>query len=83
MQILIEQKLIDFEFWCGGKDNAFLLTYEELNEIEALLEDMTENMMTDTQINDLFWFDFDLVCEWLGLSDKDIEERRNKQHIAS
>lgn len=82
MEILIETKLIDFEFWAGAKDNAFLLTYEELDLVEDILQDVFETAPTDTQVNDLFWFDFDMVCDWLELSDEDIKERREQECIA-
>ena len=40
------------------------------------VEDLFEGVPTDTQINDLFWFDFDLICEWLNISDEDFSQRR-------
>ena len=30
--------------------------------------------MDETQINDLFWFDFDTIKEWLNITDKEEEE---------
>lgn len=59
--------LTNFEFWSGGKDFADNLTYSELKEIESHLEELYPNGMTETQINDLFWFDDSWICEILGL----------------
>tara|TARA_R110001606_G_C15320741_1_gene644629 strand:- start:1027 stop:1326 length:300 start_codon:yes stop_codon:yes gene_type:complete len=67
--------LTDFEFWSGGKDFADNLTYTELKEVENQLEDLYPEGMTETQINDLFWFDDEGICEMLGL---DIDEVYNR-----
>ena len=66
MKIYTEQSLINFQFWCGAKDNAAMLDYEELEQIEYMLEDIYPDGIDDTTINDLFWFDFETVVEWLG-----------------
>ena len=71
MTIKTEQSLRNFEFWSGAKANAGLLTDEELDRIEAELEYLYPDGMTDTEINDLFWFDFEWVCEVLGLTYND------------
>lgn len=69
MTMTIEKRLRDFHFWAGAADNAAKLTYDELDELEILLEE--ENMDIDpwtaTEINDLMWFDFENVCARLGL----------------
>lgn len=75
MKIQTEQNLIDFNFWSGAADNASLLTYTELNEIESQLEEIYPDGMDQTQLNDLFWFDFETVCEWIGLDVDDVMER--------
>lgn len=31
----------------------------------------TKIFQTETQINDLFWFEFDTICQWLGYKDED------------
>lgn len=60
-------RLRDFEFWSGAKSNAEILTDRHFDELEFILEDLYPDGMDETQINDLFWFDFDSVLEWLGL----------------
>jgi hypothetical protein len=66
MKIYSEQSLSGFEFWSGAKDNASQLTDKELDQIEAMLEDLYPEGMSDTQINDFFWFDFETIAEWIG-----------------
>lgn len=72
MKIIIEDKrLRDFDFWSGAKDTVEILTTDELDTIEDLLEDAYPDGMTETQINDLFWFDTDVIAEWLGYENWD------------
>ena len=74
MKIYSEKNLRNFEFWSGAKENANELTESQFNEVENILEDMHPNGMDETQINDLFWFDFDTIKEWLGITDEDEAE---------
>lgn len=67
MTIKTEQSLRNFEFWSGAKANAGMMTAEELDSVESALEELYPEGMTDTEINDLFWFDFEYVCELIGL----------------
>lgn len=66
MIIFTEQKLRYFKFWCGAKDTASELTFAELDQIESILEDAYPEGVYETLINDLFWFEPDLIAEWLG-----------------
>jgi hypothetical protein len=66
MRVYSEMSLTSFQFWSGAKSNAEKLTYEELEQVDYMLEDIYSEGMQDTTINDLFWFDFSIVCEWLG-----------------
>ena len=68
MIITREENLTNFEFWSGGKDNAEKLTHEQLEQITEALEEIYPEGMTETQINDLFWFGFENVCEFIGLT---------------
>lgn len=70
MKIISEDKrLRDFDFWSGAKDTVDYLTSDELDTIEDMLEDAYPDGMTETQLNDLFWFDTDVIAEWLGYDD--------------
>ena len=65
MKITSELNLADFDFWSGAKDHSF--TYSELKELEYQLEELFQDGATETQINDIFWFEEEMLCEWLGL----------------
>ena len=75
MIITSEVKLSNFDFWSGAKDFASKLTYTELEEAEAILEDIYPDGMNETTINDLFWFEPETICEWLNLDIEDVYNR--------
>lgn len=66
MKVYSEQSLGDFEFWSGAKDTVKYLTAEQMDTVEAILEDVYPDGMTNTEINDIFWFEEDTIAEWLG-----------------
>lgn len=68
MIIKKEESLSNFEFWSGAKDTAKYLTDDEFNTIENMLEESNPEGMTETEINDFFWFEEDTIAEWLGYS---------------
>ena len=69
MKISSELNLVNFKFWSGAEDHSF--TYSELKEIEFQIEDLFHDIApTETQINDLFWFEEEYLCECIGLKYK-------------
>ena len=78
MKIYTEKSLNEFDFWSGAKDTVKYLTEDEINQIETILEDCFPDGMSDTEINDFFWFEDDTIAEWLGYqSFDDIMNREN------
>ena len=79
MTMTIEKNLRDFHFWGGAASNAAKLTPEELDSIENQLEEINattgDELMSITEVNDFFWFDFETVCEWLGLDYEEVMAR--------
>ena len=79
MKIWKEMPLTRFEFSAGAKDRVRYLTEDELHRIEQILEDLSPTGLSDTEINDLFWFEEDLIAEWLGYETfEEIEMERDK-----
>lgn len=78
MTMTIEKSLKDFHFWGGAATNAAKLTPEELDSIEEQLEELideTSEPWSVTEVNDFFWFQFEDVCEWLGLDYEEVMAR--------
>ena len=74
MKVISEISLTSFEFWGGAKDRAKMLTYEELEEIGNVLEDIYDEI-EDVTINDLFQLSFPQVCESIGRKYNKEEDR--------
>ena len=79
MKVYKEMNLRDFKFWSGAKDNAETLTDEQLATVQYNLEEIYQDGMSETQINDFFWFDFDTIREWLGIKDEEEEEEEEEE----
>lgn len=69
MKIYKEESLRDFEFWSGARDRAKVLTEDQFDIIENSLEELYPDGMSETEINDLFWFEEDWIAEMLGYAD--------------
>jgi len=78
MRIYREIPLTEFEFWAGGKDTVEELTNSELEQIEQILEEIYPEGLGEFEVNDLLWFERDLIAEWLGYEDFDEIMRRDK-----
>ena len=75
MTYTVEKKLSDFDFWSGAILNAKNLTLEEFDKLEEYLESSGE-LMTETEINDFFWFEMEFwATEILGTTEDEILNR--------
>ena len=75
MKIINETSLNLFDFWEGGQYFAEKLTVKELNMIEEALEEDYPYGMTEGEVNDLFWFNRDYICNIIGETEESILER--------
>ena len=66
MKVFSEISLSSFEFWGGAKLNADMLSVEELEQLDYMLEDCYSEGVSETLVNDIMWFEFEWVCEMLG-----------------
>ena len=68
MKIYSEISIADFEAWSGGKNTLDrVIAEDKCDELEAVLEELYPDGMTDTQLNDILWFEPETVFEWLGI----------------
>ena len=83
MKYLVEDNLSNFQFWSGGRDRAEMFTSDQLDQIGELLEDAFGHIPTDTEINDLFWFDVKFVAGLIGVElDEDENVIEDKEEWA-
>ena len=67
MEYTKQLNLTEFNFWSGAKQHEF--TYNELKELEYTIEELFyEKPPTETEINDLFWFEEEILCSFIGIN---------------
>ena len=71
MKITSEMSLKNFKAWRGAKDTLNkLIELDKCDDLESILESEYPNGLTDTQLNDLLWFDQDWIYETLGIEEE-------------
>ena len=75
MKISREMNLRNFEAWSGAKDTLNkLIELDKCEELEAVLEDIYPDGISETQLNDILWFDDEWIFETLGIEEDEEEE---------
>ena len=84
MTITYELDLNSFEAWSGAEETLERIQREgKCAELENVLEELYPDGMTETELNDLLWFEPETVYEWLGIRsegqiEKEIEEAESE-----
>lgn len=72
--------LRDFEAWSGAINTLDRIVAKGKDEeLEAILEEMYPEGMTDTELNDLLWFEDELVYEWLEIRSESVIKEEIKE----
>ena len=80
MTITYELDLNSFQAWSGAKDTLDRIQREgKCSLLEQILEDTYPDGMTETELNDLLWFDSESVYEWLGIRSEEQIENEIKE----
>lgn len=75
-----QEALTNFTFWGGARSHEF--SHTELQIIDDnICEIFAITQPTETEINDLFWFDEEFLCEFIGLDLEEYEDRPKKIYI--
>lgn len=76
MEYKVESSLDRFEAWSGGKDTLdTLIEKGDCDAVEEFIEEcFGDDLPTDTEINDILWFERDAIAEHLGYRDWDAYE---------
>ena len=69
MTYTVDEPLSQFHFWSGAKSTAETLTIEQLDQLDEMLPEFLGENPSDTEINDLFWFNPDIIASSLGFAD--------------
>ena len=70
MKITSEMSLKNFKAWSGAKDTLNkLIELDKCDELEFILDDLYPNGLTETELNDILWFDDEWIYETLGIEE--------------
>lgn len=65
------QTIAQFDAWSGGRDTLNdVIAAGKTSELDAMIDEMfglSDEYMTDTQMNDFLWFGQDFIYEQLGM----------------
>lgn len=74
MKIYEEKGLCEFHAWSGAIDTKERIIEEgKEEEFEALIEEMYPDGLSDTDLNDLLWFDDEMLYNMLGMESEEEE----------
>ena len=80
MTITYELNLNSFKAWSGAVDTLERIQREgKCEELENILEELYPDGMTETELNDLLWFNSESVYEWLGIRSEEQIEKEIKE----
>ena len=72
MKMITEKNLREFEAWGGAVHTKNLILDAGLEEeFEGLIEELYPNGLSDTELNDILWFDADWILENLGIKEEE------------
>ena len=70
MKITSEMSLENFKAWSGAKDTLNkLIELDKCEDLEFILDDLYPDGLTDTQLNDILWFEDEWIFETLGIEE--------------
>ena len=70
MKITSEMSLKNFKAWSGAKDTLNkLIELDKCEDLEFILDDLYPDGLTDTQLNDILWFEDEWIFETLVIEE--------------
>lgn len=75
MKVTNDLKLADFDAWSGAiETKQTIIENGKEDDFDFLIEELYPDGLTDTQLNDLLWFEEDFIFEHLGISENEEDE---------
>lgn len=67
--------LRNFDAWGGARDTQERIISEgKADEFDSLIEEMYPDGLSETQLNDILWFEEDWIFKCLGITEDEEEE---------
>ena len=75
MLVTREISIKDFEAWSGAVNTWDRIIEEnKVDEFDSMIEELYPDGISETQLNDMLWFESDWIYECLGISEEEEEE---------
>jgi len=68
MRTYNDTKLVDFQAWSGAIDTKnTIIDHDKQTDFEYLIDELYPDGLSETQLNDILWFDSEWIFEQLGI----------------
>ena len=73
--------LSNFQTWSGATETKnTIIEHDKVDEFDSLIEELYPDGLSETQLNDILWFDSEWCFEMLGISeDEDTDEEDEEE----
>lgn len=69
----------DFEAWSGAiETRQRIIDENKEDEFDDIIDELYPDGLTETQLNDILWFDEDWIFENLGMNEEEEEEEETE-----
>lgn len=80
MKIISEISISQFDAWSGAKDTLKRILEEgKEKEFDSYIEEFYPDGLTDTELNDILWFDSENIFEAIGITEEEDEETEDNE----
>lgn len=80
MKIIQELGLNEFKAWSGAvATKEIIINNDMVEEFNSLIDELYPEGLTDTELNDILWFEDQWIFESLGINEEDEEEEEDEE----
>lgn len=74
-----DMRLVDFDAWSGAiETKQAIIDAGKAEDFDSFIEELYPDGLTETQLNDILWFEEDWIFENLGISEEEEEEEEEE-----
>ena len=78
-----DQTLQDFNAWSGAiSTKETIIENDKEQEFENLIDELYPEGLSETQLNDILWFESDWIFEMLGINEEEENEEEEEEEEA-
>lgn len=76
MKLFSETKLVDFQTWSGATETKnTIIDLDKAEDFDYLIEELYPDGLSETQLNDILWFEPEWIFEQLGIETIDLNKK--------